>query len=325
MKGENIVSTALAAIVLLAVLALKSKWNPTTGLTEAANSAEEFILTRAGMGGQIPEINGYEPLKVFRLGEYRAGLYRAKPAPLVFAPGRFVIYDQSDQPVYKLDTLEGSKDTWSTLYDFNGRKGLPGPSIRGRPTYTRDLTGKGVPDVILGQYSGGSHCCTIVTILELDKDAVISIGRIEGLDGMPFEGLEVRKLNKGAEFQCIAHRPYPTACGNHFDAPDVLAVYNFDGKHFEDETRDFGDYLQDVLRQDLAKWKEEKNRTMELLQTVSVDYAVVGQKDVAKQFFAVNLDPLIAKLQGSKVDAHACLDTLQSLVDRVPSAETRTQ
>jgi hypothetical protein len=323
MKGENIVSTALAAIVLLAVLALKSKWNP-TDLTDAANSAKEFILTRAGMGGEVPEINGYEPLKVFHLGEYRAGLYRAKPAPQLFAPGRFVIYDQSDQPVYNLDTLEGSKDPWSNLYDFKGRKGLSSPSSRERASYIRDLTGKGVPDIILGQYSGGSDCCTVITILELGKDAVTSIGRIDGLDGMPFEGLEVRRLTKSKEWQCIAHRPYPTACGDHFEAPEVLAVYNFNGEHFEDQTCDFGDYLQDVLRQDLAKWKEEKNRTMELLQTVAVDYAAVGQKDVAGQFFAANLDPLINKLQGRNVDAHACLETLQSLVARVPTAETQS-
>lgn len=322
MKGENIVSTALAAIVLLTVLALKSKWNP-TDLTDAADSAEEFILTRAGMGGQIPEINGYELLKVYRLGKYRAGLYRAKPAPLVFAPGRFVIYDTSDQPVYKLETLEGSKDPWSTLYDFNGRHGLPVAGHE-RTSYMHDLTGNGISDIILGQYSGGSHCCTIVTVLQLGKDAVTPIGRIEGLDGLPFEGLEVRKLTKSATSQLIAHRPYLTACGNHFDAADVLTVYNDTGTRYQDQTADFVDYLQEVLRQDLDKWKQEKNRTMDLLQTVAVDYAVVGQKDMGKQFFSQNLNALMPNLQSRNVDLNACLETLQSLVDRVPAAGTQT-
>ncbi len=322
MKGENIVSTALAVVVLLAVLALKSKWNPTY-LTDAASSAEEFILTRAGMGGQIPEINGYEPLKVYRLGDYRAGLYRARPAPLVFAPGRFVIYDKSDQPVYKLETLEGSKDPWTTLYDFNGRRGLSSGG-RERPAYTHELTGGGDSDIILGQYSGGSHCCTIVTVLQLSKDAITSIGRIEGLDGLPFEGLEVRKLTKSATWQLIAHRPYLTACGNHFDAADVLTVYNYTGTRYQDQTGNFPDYLQDVLRQDLDKWKQEKDRTMDLLQTIAVDYAVVGQKDMGKQFFAQNLIQLVPGLQSRNVDPNACLETLQSLVDRVPAAGTQT-
>jgi len=37
-------------------------------------------------------------VKTFLLGGYRAGLYRASPAPSVFAPGRIVIYDRQNQP-----------------------------------------------------------------------------------------------------------------------------------------------------------------------------------------------------------------------------------
>src|SRR5208337_3694410 len=121
-------------------------------------------------------------------------LYRVTPTPLIFAPGRLVIYDLADKPVFKLETLEGSKDPWSALYDFNGRHGLPVPGNRVHSSYTRSLTGNGVQDVIVGQYSGGSHCCTVATILELGQDAVTPIGHIDGIDGLPFEGLEVRKL-----------------------------------------------------------------------------------------------------------------------------------
>jgi len=318
-KGENIISIALAAVILLAVLAIQRKWNPAK-LKDVASSAEDFILSTAGIGGQVPDIAGYERLKVFRLGAYRAGLYRATSAPLIFAPGRFVVYDHADQPVFKMETLEGSKDVWSALYDFNGRHGLSVPGGRTRPFYTRDLTGKGIPDVIVGQYSGGSHCCTVATILELGKDAVTPIGRIEGIDGLPFEGLEIRKLNKGTNWQCIAHRPFVTACGTHFDAADVLAIYAFAGDRFQDQTVNFDDYLQEVLRQDVAMWRQEKNRRMDLLQTVAVDFALVGQKELGKRFFALNLTPLIPSLQSHNVDPNACLDALESLVDRVPIA-----
>ena len=164
------------------------------------------------------------------------------------------------------------------------------------------------------------HCCTVATILELGKDAVTPIGRIGGIDGLPFDGLEVRKLTKGTNWQCIAHRPYLTACGNHYDAADVLAVYAFTEGSFQDQTVNFGDYLQDVLRQDLAKWRQEKNRSMDLLQTMAVDFAVVGQKDAGKRFFALNLSQLMPSLQSHNVDPNACLDALESLVDRVPVA-----
>ena len=318
-KGENIVSIALAAVVLLAVLAVQRRWNPAS-LKDVASSAEDFILATTGIRGQIPDIAGYERVKDFRLGNYRAGLYRATPAPLVFAPGRFVIYDGRAQPVFKIETLEGSKESWSALYDFNGRHGLGATGNRDRPSYRRDLAGKGTADVIVGQYSGGGHCCTVATIVELGDSAVTPLGRLEGIDGLPFEGLEVRKLDKGPGWQCIAHRPCATACGNHFDAADMLAVYTFTGSRFEDQTGKFGDFLQEVLRQNLAKWRQGRNRSMELLQTVAVDFAVVGQKEAGKRFFAQNLTQLMPSLQGHNVDPNICLDSLENLADSVPVA-----
>ena len=239
---------------------------------------------------------------------------------MIFAQGRLVVYDEANRPVFRLETLEGSKDSWSSLYDFNGRHGLPAPGGKARASYTRELTGNGVADVIVGQYSGGDHCCTVATILELGKDAVTPIGRIDGIDGMPFEGLEVRKLGKGASWQCIAHRPYVTSCGNHYDAADVLAVYAFTGGRFADQTVNFGDFLEDVLRQDLAKWRQGKDRSMGLLQTIAADFAVVGQKEAGERFFALNLTQLMPGLQSHNVDPNVCLEALESLLDRVTVA-----
>ena len=123
-------------------------------LKDVASSAEDFILTSTGIRGQVPDLVGYEKLKTYRLESYRAALYRQSPAPLVFAPGRFVVYNQNNQPVFKLETLEGSRDPWTTLYDFNGRHGLPVPGSRSRPEYTKSLTGNGVPDVVRGPILG---------------------------------------------------------------------------------------------------------------------------------------------------------------------------
>jgi hypothetical protein len=318
-KGENIVSVALAAVVLLAVVAVQRRWNPAS-LKDVASSAENFILTTTGIRGEVPEIEGYERLQTFQLGNYRAAFYRATPAPLIFAPGRFVIYDQDDHPAYRLETLEGSKDAWSALYDFTGRHGLPLPGSRGRPSYTRDLTGNGVPDVIVAQFSGGSNCCTVAAILELGKDTVKPIGRIDGIDGLPFEGLEIRKLIKAASSQFIVHRPFLTGCGTGFAAADVLSVYAFTGDSFQDQTLKFGEYLEEVLRQDLGKWRQEKNRNLGLLQTIAVDYATVGQKDAGKRFFALNLSPFMPSLQIQNIDPNQCIDSLESSIDRLPAA-----
>ena len=318
-KGENIVSIALAAVVLLTVIALQRKWNP-ADLKDAANIAEDYLLTSAGIGGQAPDIGGFERLNTFQLGDYRAGLYRATPAPLIFAQGLLVIYDHSDHPVYKFETLEGSKEAWSSLYDFSGRHGSPVQGSRARSSFARDISGNGVPDIVVGQYSGGDHCCSTVTILELGKDAVTPIGRLGGIDGLPFDGLEIRRLTKGAAYQCIAHRPATTACGSHYDAADVLSVYAFTNGSFQDQTASYGEFFQDVLRQDLAKWRQDKNRNMQLLQSVAVDFAVVGQKDAGKRFFALNLSPLMPGLQSRNLDPNVCIDALETLVDRVREA-----
>jgi hypothetical protein len=319
-KGENIISIALAAVVFFAILAIQRRWN-SASLKDVATSAEDFILTTTGIRGQIPDIAGYERVKTFRLDGYHAGLYRATPAPLVFASGRLVIYDRQNQPVFTLETLEGSTQPWTTLYDFAGRHGLPVAGGRARPDYVRDLTGDGVPDVIIGQYSGGDHCCTVATIVALGTDTVTPIGRIDGLDGMPFEGLEVRKLNKDTSWEGIAHRSYLTACGTHADAADVISVYAFANGRYTDQTARFGDYLLDVLRQNLARWRQEKNRSLDLLQTLAVDYAALGQRDQGKSFFALNMGQFIPRLRKQNIDPNACLESLESLVDRVPAVE----
>lgn len=315
-KGENAISVALAAVILLAFLALHQRWQ-LAGLQEAASSAEEFILTTTGLRGEIPEISGYEKVKTFRLERYRAALYRASPAPLLFAPGRLVIYDPSNRVAFKLETLEGSKDAWTALYDFAGRNGLTVPGSRARPVYTRDLTGTGDGDIVIGQYSGGDHCCATATVVELGKNAVKVLGRIEGLDGLPFEGLEIRKLGKDPGWELVAHRPYRTYCGGHEDAAEVLSVYAFVNGQCLDRTSAYGDYFKSVLRQNLQKWSKEKERSLQLLQTLAIDYAMLGQPDEGKRFFAMNLSALLPTLQKKGVDPNTCVEDVASLVDRM--------
>ncbi len=282
--------------------------------TNMAASAENFVLKTTGLRGQIPNIPGYEQVKTFYLGRYRAEFYRATPAPLVFASYRFVIYDRSGQSVFKVDTVEASTVPWSKLYDFAGRHGLPDLRIRGGPLYTRDLTGDGNPDVILGQYSGGDHCCSTVTVIELGKDSVKVLGRITGLDGLPFEGLDVSHLNHDPGWQLVAHRPYRTVCGPHADAADVISVYAYNNGQLSDQTAHYTAFLNRVLQGDLAKWRRDKQRSLRLLQTVATDYSKAGQPGMAVQFFQQNLPSFYAQLESSGVDPQACSRDLENLV-----------
>ena len=316
-KGEYTISVALAITVVLTVLAVQQKWQ-LASLKDVASSAGEFILTATGVGGDVPEINGYDKLKVFRLGSYRGGLYRVSPAPYVFAPGRFVIYDRKNQPVFKLETLEGSRDAWTAVYDFAGRRGL---SVRGmRPAYTRPLTQRDAPDVIIGQYSGGDHCCTAVTVVELGENSVATLGRIGGLAGLPFEGLELRKIGDDPNWDIIGHQAYRTICGSHEDAADVVSFYTFTGDRYTDQTLQHVDFIESLVRQRLAKWAQPKNRSLQLLQTLAADYALLSRRDDARRFFAMNLSLFLPDLRRKGIDPNACIEDVENLVDRLASS-----
>jgi len=322
-KGENVISFALAVVVLLTFVAIQRQWNPAS-LKDMASSAEDFILTSTGIRGQVPDLVGYERLRTYRLENYRAALYRRSPASLVFAPGRFVIYNRDDQPVFKLETLEGSKDSWTTLYDFNGRHGLPLPGSQTRPGYTKVLTGNGARDVVIGQYTGGDHCCTVATIVELGSDAVAPLGRIDGLEGLPFEGLEIRNIRKDKNWECVAHRPYMTTCGDQAEPADVLSIYAFVDGHYVDDTSQYGDYLTGILRQNLAKWGQEKSLSLGLLQTLAAQFAQLGRKDEGKRFFAMNFNRFLPNLQKRGIDPNVCLDDLENLMNRLPAVQPET-
>jgi hypothetical protein len=317
-KGESVISVALAAAVLLAFLAVQQRWQ-LAALKEMASSASEFILTTAGLRGEAPEMAGYAKVKTFRLGRYRAGLYRVSPAPLIFAPGRFVIYDRANKPVLKLETLEGAKEPWTTLYDFAGQKGLSASGSRARPDYLRPLTGTSEPDIIIGQYSGGEHCCTTATVVELGTDTVKVLGSLSGLDGLPFEGLDVRKVDKDPAWELVAHRPYRTICGPPAEAPEVLAVFDYVNGEYTDQTSKHADYLENVLRQNLQKWSRPRERSLQLLQTVAVSFAVLGRREEGKWFFAMNLPLVLPVLRERGVDPNACIEDMEGLLARLPS------
>lgn len=50
----------------------------------------------------------------------------------------------------------------------------------------RDLTGDGAPDVVLGTYSGGMHCCVTLWVVTLGADGPRLLDRIEARDSEPW-------------------------------------------------------------------------------------------------------------------------------------------
>lgn len=319
-KGEIIVSLALTALVVLIALAIQRQWSGSTFAT-IASSAEDFVLKTTGLRDRIPELPGDERVRTFRMGGYSAALYRASPAPLVFAAYRFLIFGRNNKVLFKADSIEATTQPWTTLYDFAGTHGLPDYHKRGRSRYALDLTGDGLPDVLLGQYSGGDHCCTTVTVIELSGDKAIELGKISGLDGLPFEGLDLERLgqNKAQSktWELVAHRPYRTVCGLHPDAADVISVYAYANGKFTDQTQSFQPFLERVLAENLARWKRKKDRSLHLLQSLAADYAAVGQAAQGEEFFQQNLPAFLPQLSASGVNPQACTQDVANLVSSI--------
>ena len=312
----------LAVLVFLFILGLQRDWKPSS-LKNAAASAEQYVLGKSSARGGYPDIPGYERIDTFPLDrEFRAALYRSNSVSLGFAPGKLVIYNHENQIAYQVDTLEGARDAWTALYDFAGRKGLPVRNGNPRPVYLRDLTGNHKPDLVIGLYSGGNRCCTTVNVLEAEKNSLKVIGHIDGLNGWPFAGLEIRRIGPDLIRELVVQRPHVTACGPREEAADVLSVYTYSDDQYKDETLKFSDYLHGVLRENLAKWSREKSPSLGLLQTLAAQYAVLGQPDRAKQFFAQNFARFLPQMKQQGFDGTACRDDLNSLVDRLASPQS---
>ena len=320
-KGEFIISVLLALLVFIFVLGLQRDWKPSS-LKNAAASAEQYVLGKKEASGGYPDIPGFERIETFSLDrQFRAALYRSNSVTLGFAPGRLVMYNAENQVAYQVDTLEGARDAWTALYDFAGQKGLPVRNSRPRPVYLRDLTNNRKPDLVVGVYSGGNRCCTTVTVLEAEKNSLNVIGRIEGLNGWPFVGLEIRRIGPDPSRELVVHRPQVTACGTQEDAADVISVYSYSDGQYKDQTMKFSDYLQGVLRENLAKWAREKDPSLGLLQTLAAQYAVLGQADRGKIFFAQNLARFLPEMKQEGFDGTGCRDDLNALVDRLANPQ----
>ena len=271
-SGGAVLSLLLAAATLIVVLALqKLSESPTEPPSPGAEGGE--ISPASADGFPIPRLDGMEAVEILEVGALRAVVYRYASPPLVFTQGKFILYDQELGLLYEIDTLEGSRDPWTRLYDFSQPR-------RGRqavPLYAQDLNGDQVPEVILGQYSGGAYCCTTATIVSVGVPGVRNLGRIEGISGLPFEGLKARDLNGDGTWELIVQLPVPSSCVSPSKAPLLPAVYSYRNGQFTRASKDFADYFERILRQHLREWRLRRNQSVQILIHTAILHSVLGR------------------------------------------------
>ena len=308
-KAETAVSIALGAVLLSAAVVTERRARPAGGVRSKYLVADPGPKEGADNQPVFPQ--GYDRVRSYDLGRFRAEVYRAHPGQLDFAPAQFAIYNRAGRAALKLEGLESTGRPWMLLYDFRGRGGIPAPESRTHAVYTQSLAGNGKPDVLIGQYSGGEHCCTTITVAELDGESARTVGHIESLSGLPFEGLELRKLDRGAGWQLVAHRKYRTPCVPPDDAVDVASVYAYSEGEFTVETARYAGYFESLLRRNLAKWARKDQRSLGLLSTLAFDYVGLGRTEEGKHFLTLNLPQFKPQLEAAGVEPQTCTAYLE--------------
>src|SRR5207249_2117197 len=124
--------------------------------------------------------------------------------------------------------------------------------------WCKDVTGDGMPELMIEEYTGGAHCCSEGTLLSLDKTLSVVVGEIDGgsfgvpaprrLDAQRPSFQLVGRNGALAYFDAGPEDFVSFACTSPF--PRVL---DYRGGHFVEATKDY----PDLLRSDRQAAREE--------------------------------------------------------------------
>lgn len=159
----------------------------------------------------------------------------AKPEPVKVTTSRCGAYTVQlrengfEDPEDSVSLLLGGK-TLVTLRDVHVSR-----------DYCGDLTGDGVPEVILGQFSGGAHCCFTYSIYTLTTP----LRRILYAPTAHSDGFEVAQLDgQGPRELVTGDWRFAYAYGLSFaESPVLPRVYAYRGGQYVQATRDYPQFL----------------------------------------------------------------------------------
>lgn len=115
------------------------------------------------------------------------------------------------------------------------------------PLRLRDLDGDGSPEALVRLYSGGAHCCEVLSVAWFDATA--ATWKI-GAHAFDDAGWALRNLGGTPSPELVSwDARWAYWGGVYAGSPEPLQVWSFSGGTFRDATRDF----PDALRRDQAR------------------------------------------------------------------------
>lgn len=155
--------------------------------------------------------------------------------------------------------------------------------------FCRDVTGDGVPDVMLSQFTGGAHCCFTHSLYSLTTPP----RRILYVDSAHSESLGVRQLDGGGPLELIGDDwRFAYDYGLSFaESVPLPVVYSFQNGQYIDQSRLFPQFLRSAI---VALNKDTVGGE------VLANYAlltVIGSKGEANTYMQTLPDPYRSWLQ----------------------------
>ena len=133
---------------------------------------------------------------------------------------------------------------------FCGKLCWPGPAVGRRPSVqVVDLEHTGEPDVVLDLYSGGAHCCTVVTVFSFDARHDDATSETERTFGDP--DARIVDLAHDGRFEFLtADDSFAYRFTDYAASGLPIEILTFAGGHFTDVTRSY----PKLIAKDAAFW-----------------------------------------------------------------------
>ena len=209
-------------------------------------------------------------------------------------------YVEAQFEIWQRDTLVYSNSSHSFTAPDEGEADATSVPDWQLPPPGTDLTGRGQPDVVIAEYSGGAHCCSTYRIFELG-DTFREVAALEAehgdvefvdLDGDGVPEVKIQDWSYAYEFTCFAGSYAPEVVLRFVDdhyviAPDLMVTPALTEEELADKAAEIKAAYREVDADDVvtllspADWGagdgELWNAMLELL------YA--GHEDQALQLF----------------------------------------